>query len=141
MFAISPKIDKNTPEYKASQKEFQDRLAEVRASREAAAEKRKQQAAVKTISDFNTGDTCTLADSGAVLAATVDDYNRFTKLSVARDGIEAARMESEGRIARLAERTTIKIINSGFLRAEVRVQDGPRKGEHGFISAEFPASK
>ena len=62
---------------------------------------------------------------------------RLTQLAVAGDERGMATLALEGRAFLVPQGTRVRVINSGFGKREVRIEDGPMAGRSGWVDTEF----
>lgn len=71
------------------------------------------------------------------LGATEEAYGRLTELSIAKDAKGISQMALQGRVLVVPRNTRVRVIGSGILISEVRIEEGELDGRSGFIAPEF----
>lgn len=91
------------------------------------------------ISDLKVGDNGRINVGGGwvILCRTTAAYEDLNRLLMAKDGAGMERLAASADAFAVQDGTAIKMLRPGILRAEVSVQEGPYKGQKGFVAPEF----
>ncbi len=72
-----------------------------------------------------------------VLGLTEADLDAFTKASVAKDQVGVQQLYLAGRIIDTPSGTRVRVIDRSTFRRKVRLTDGPRAGQAGWVPYEW----